>query len=39
MGLKQRHRWLLLGLLVLGCFGLAHTTATEGALKGSSPRG
>jgi hypothetical protein len=31
MGLKQRHRRLLLGLLVLGCVGLTYTTATEGA--------
>jgi hypothetical protein len=31
MGLKQRHRRLLLGLLVLGCVGLAHTTATGAA--------
>jgi len=30
MCLKQRHRCLLLGLLVLGCVGLAHTTATGG---------
>jgi hypothetical protein len=31
MGLKPRHRYFLLGLLVLGCVGLAHTTATGGA--------